>query len=70
MQPHLTGQMPLQLLPDADGQVLGRTHFARQDFHIHIQVFMIHLFNYLLFNDLAELLHNRTGTPCPDPDRP
>jgi futalosine nucleosidase len=49
--------MGLYLLPDGNGQVFGRTHFALHKRHIQVQVLMIQLFYNMLINNLAQLFY-------------
>lgn len=49
--------MLLQLLPDANDQVFRRAHFALHEIHIQVEVLVIHLFDDIFTDDLAQFLY-------------
>ena len=55
--------MRLQLLPAGDRQVLSAAHFTSHEIHIDVQVPVIHLFDHMLPDQLAEFFHvkNKPG---------
>ena len=57
MQLHTGRYMGLQLLPDGNGQVFGRTKLVLHERHIYIKVFMVQLFSYVLINNAAQRFH-------------
>ncbi len=57
MQFHPFGEMRNQLVPDADHEVLDRTHLAGHKIHIEVQVLVIEFFDDVFVDDGAEFLH-------------